>query len=165
MIIYSDRLLLKPVTADDLQLFTRLLSNAETTRYLPGGKPMEADQILQTVLDRAKHWQKGYGTFSLHLKDNPLVKIGYAGVEQVSGSPYSDIRYALLADHQGKGFALEAAKAVLKFTFDTGLVKTFYGVAVNDNHASIKLLSRLGMTTSHERLYDSDDLVTFSLSV
>ncbi|HAS8093667.1 TPA: N-acetyltransferase, partial [Vibrio vulnificus] len=95
-------------------------------------------------------------------KSKPSQKIGYAGVELVPDSSFSDIRYALLPQYQGKGYAFEASKAVLNFTLESGLVSEVYGVAVIENLVSEKLLRKLGMQESAERLYDSDDLVTLS---
>ncbi len=37
--IETERLILSPVTPEDLDIYKKLLTCAETTRYLPGGKP------------------------------------------------------------------------------------------------------------------------------
>ncbi|ELU49637.1 GNAT family N-acetyltransferase [Vibrio campbellii] len=78
------------------------------------------------------HCSKGYGTFIVALKSKPSQKIGYAGVELVPDSNFSDIRYALLPQYQGKGYAFEASKAVLNFTLESSLVSEVYGVAVKE---------------------------------
>ncbi|GAM69404.1 acetyltransferase [Vibrio sp. JCM 19236] len=101
----------------------------------------------------------------MSLKSNLDVKIGYAGVEKIPDSTFSDIRYGLLLEYQGQGYAFEAAKAVLDFTFGIGKVAEIYGVAVVGNFASEALLKKLGMQSSEKRLYDSDDLLTFSIQL
>ena len=160
--IETERLILSPVTPEDLDIYKKLLTCAETTRYLPGGKPFSLEYIQNYVPSKVAHWSKGYGTFIVALKSKPSQKIGYAGVEIVPDSNFSDIRYALLPQYQGKGYAFEASKAVLNFTLESSLVSEVYGVAVIENLASEKLLRKLGMQESAERLYDSDDLVTLS---
>ncbi|EIO3971656.1 GNAT family N-acetyltransferase [Vibrio vulnificus] len=161
LMIETERLILRPVESEDLDIYTKLFTSEETTRYLPGGKPYSSEYIANYVPQKVNHWSKGYGTFIVSLKSSPEVKIGYAGVEQIPDSNLSDIRYGLLSEYQGKGYAFEAAKAVLNFTFGTGKVSEVYGVAVIGNFASEALLKKLGMQHTEKRIYDSNDLVTF----
>ena len=158
----TERLRLTPVQLEDIDIYTELFTSEEITRYLPGGKPYSMEYIENYVPQKVSHWEKGFGTFIVSLKSNPAIKIGYSGVEQIPESKYCDIRYGLLTEYQGKGYAFEAAKAVLNFTFDTGKVSEIYGVAVIGNLGSEALLKKLGMRSSSERLYDTDDLLTFS---
>ncbi|MCG7588467.1 GNAT family N-acetyltransferase [Photobacterium sp. OFAV2-7] len=163
--IETSRLFLRPVSKSDLDLYRKLLSCPITTRYLPGGKPFDDDYIKSYLANRVKHWEQGFGTFAIFSKAEPGIKLGYAGVEQTTTPDCSDIRYGITLEENGKGYALEAAKAVLDFTFGLGLHHKIYGVAVIDNHASVKILKRLGMKEENAvRLYDSDDLVTLSIS-
>ncbi|WCE30804.1 GNAT family N-acetyltransferase [Vibrio sp. SCSIO 43137] len=164
--ITTERLTLTPVSGDDLDIYTTLLTSKETTRYLPGGKPFYKTYIENYLQQKLAHWQKGYGTFIVSLKQSG-VKIGYAGVESVGRSDsreeLNDIRYALLPEFYDKGYAEEAARAVIDFTFRQAGLNVIYGVAVLENTPSVKLLNKLGMSTTSERLYDSDDLVTMKI--
>ncbi len=160
--IETERLKLTPVVLEDIEIYTRLLTCEVTTRYLPGGKPFSLEYIENYVPEKVGHWEKGFGTFIISLKDDPTVKIGYAGVEQIPNTNFSDIRYGLLPEFQGKGYAFEASKAVLNFTLETGIVSEIHGVAVIENRASVSLLKKLGMLESSDQLYDSDELVTLS---
>ena len=161
--IHTSRLCLTPVTSDDLSLYLTLLTNPTITRYLPGGKPFSPDDIEQYVAKKITHWQKGVGTFAVALADAPATKIGYAGVEQLPDMPHCDIRYGMLPEHQGRGYALEAATAVLHFMQQHTTISEVYGVAQSANHASIHLLRKLGMQPSLVTLYTCDDLSTFSI--
>lgn len=160
--IETDRLILRPVMKEDLDIYSELLTSEVTTLYLPGGKPFSLEYIEKYVSAKTAHWFKGFGTFILSLKSDPSVKIGYAGVEQIPDTSFHDIRYGLLQKHQGSGYAFEAAKAALNFTFSTGLISEVYGVAVYENRPSIKLLKKLGMVECNVHLYDADDLLSFS---
>ncbi|WP_375753591.1 GNAT family N-acetyltransferase [Vibrio sp. HN007] len=163
IVLTTERLILTPVTTDDLDIYKALLMSPETTRYLPGGKPFSEEYIANYVQDKIAHWNKGYGTFIVPLADSPNTKIGYAGVETIPNKGLNDIRYALTPESQGKGYALEAAKAALDFTFDNTNLNEIYGVAVTENLPSAKLLEKLGMHPTSTRLYDSDDLITMSI--
>lgn len=160
--IETERLILRPTRLDDLQLYQTLLQDLDVVRYLPGGEPYSSDYITNYVTERAVHWDKGFGTFTVMLKEQPHVMIGYAGVEQLSDSPNHDVRYGLLPEYQGRGYAFEAAKAAVDFVLANYLVEVF-GVAVKANVPSLKILKKLGMELSCESFYDSDDLVTLSL--
>ncbi len=66
---------------------------------------------------------------------------------------------------QGKGYALEAAKAVLKDTFKIGKHTKIYGVAVKANMASINILKKLGMVEDNSVvIYNEESLLTLSIA-
>ncbi|KHT64685.1 hypothetical protein RJ45_05095 [Photobacterium gaetbulicola] len=158
--IKTDRLILTPVTHEDMDIYTELLTSKEITKYLPGGKPFSPEYIEQYVPKKVEHWAKGFGMFFVSLRGNPAVKIGYAGVEVIPDVNLSDIRYAISSEYQGLGYASEAAQAAIDFVFSAGALDAIYGVAVVDNLPSVKLLRKLGMHETDVRLYDSDDLIT-----
>lgn len=84
--IITDRLILQPVSAEDMDIYTALLTSPETTRYLPGGKPFTEEYIANYLQQKIEHWKKGYGTFIVSLKDNPETNLGYAGIETIAES-------------------------------------------------------------------------------
>lgn len=161
--IETERLILRPTRLDDLQLYQTLFQDLDVVRYLPGGEPYSSDYITNYVTQKLAHWETGFGTFTVVLKENPNTLVGYAGVEQLPDSHFHDIRYGFLPKFQGFGFATEAARAALEFVFENGFVEEVFGVAVVDNLASICILQKLAMTPSSSVLYESDDLVTFSI--
>ena len=68
-----------------------------------------------------------------------------------------DLGYAFLPEFWSKGFALEAASAVLAFgERSLGLTRTIALVSP-DNMASIKLLQKLGFAYSREIKMDESD--------
>ncbi|MDA0148278.1 GNAT family N-acetyltransferase [Vibrio sp. LaRot3] len=160
----TERLILKPVTQQDIDVYTELLSCPKITRYLPGGQPFSDDYIKNYVPKKVAHWRHGFGTFILFLKSDPRVKIGYAGVEYTTDSQVPDIRYGLLESYQGFGYAYEAAKVSVEYTLTNTDIKRIFGVAVEENQASVKLLKKLGMQPSDTVVYDADGLVTFSIT-
>ncbi|MDG3087757.1 GNAT family N-acetyltransferase [Vibrio hannami] len=161
--IKTKRLILTPVVKTDLDIYKALLTSPEVTKYLPGGKPFSEEYIANYLQEKVAHWGKGYGTFIVSLADAPNTKIGYAGVETIPDNGLDDIRYGLLPEYQSKGYAFEAAKVALEFTFRETNQNEIYGVAVTDNLPSARLLEKLGMRPAAVRLYDSDDLITMSI--
>lgn len=163
LLIETSRLLLRVTEPSDIDLYVKLLTNPDVVRFLPTGKPFSHEYICSYLEQKLAHWEKGFGTFTVALRDQPHIAIGYAGVEQLPDSPYHDIRYGLLPEFQGFGYALEAAKAAMTFALDNHDLDEVFGVAVKANLASLRILKKLRMSPSSQTLYDSDDLVTLSL--
>jgi len=60
----------------------------------------------------------------------------------------------LLPTHQGRGYATEAARAVLGFAFDIDETRAVFAGHHPDNAASRKLLTRLGFGYTHDELFE-----------
>ena len=56
-----------------------------------------------------------------------------------------EIGWRLRPEHWGKGYATEAGQAMLRFAFNELRVPEVYAVANPQNHASIRVMERLGM--------------------
>ena len=72
--------------------------------------------------------------------------IGIAGVRQRQpDQPRGDIGYELAPWHWGRGYATEAARAMLAFGFETLRLHKVYARCAAGNAASARVLERLGM--------------------
>jgi RimJ/RimL family protein N-acetyltransferase len=150
--LVTERLVLRLMTADDVDAIYAYQSREDVCRYLLF-EPRTREQVAEKV---AKHSSAvdlaadgDYLQLALELKDSedaPGRVIGdsyfsLATVEQARG----EIGWTMHPDYMGRGYASEAARAVLGLAFDTlGLHRV---VAFLDprNHASIALCLRLGM--------------------
>jgi RimJ/RimL family protein N-acetyltransferase len=92
------------------------------------------------------------------LKDSNT-PIGMCGLLKREDLPDPDIGFAYLPDFWGKGFAFEAATAVMNDARETLKLDRILAIVNPDNDASIKLLQRLGM--SYER--SKDDVKVFGI--
>ncbi len=144
--ITTPNLILSPVTHCDLDIYSQILGSDELTKFLPKGRAYTNSEIQLHVTNRVKHWEHGFGSYVITLKNEPKTKIGYAGVECCENSEFSDIRYAIAPSYQGKGYVFEAAYAVLEQTFRVGKHSKIYGVALKENLPSIAIIKKLGMT-------------------
>ncbi|MBU2712015.1 GNAT family N-acetyltransferase [Zooshikella harenae] len=162
--IYTDRLVLKKVTLDDIDIFTEILSDPDLTRYLPKGESYTQEEIKNYVQQRCEHWQKGFGTYVVTAKQNPSEKIGYVGIETIATTHFRDIRYSIATPFAGQGIAFEAAKNCLDNYFADGIGEKVFGAAVSQNKASIRVMEKLGMQQEGNiKLYERDDMVYFSI--
>ncbi len=141
----TDRLILAPIRANDIDFMADFLSDPMLTRYLPKAAPYTGPEIEEYVAARLDHWEThGFGIFLLRIKSTGGV-VGYAGLEHAGATAFVDIRYGIVNAHWGNGFALEAARAVVGYGFTVLGLPTLYGAAVPENSASLAVLRKIGM--------------------
>ena len=163
--IETERLILKPVTIADFDLYFEIMSSPLMSQYLPKAAPYNRDEVIEHVAKRIAHWERGFGSFIVYSKADPSVKLGYAAVETSPNPQCCDIRYGFIEKAQGKGYGFEAAKAVLDYTFKLGKHLKIYGVAIKENTPSIKILEKLGMKPDCSVIiYNDEKLVTLSVN-
>jgi RimJ/RimL family protein N-acetyltransferase len=88
--------------------------------------------------------KEGYGQLlvELKIKQHP---IGVCGLLYREYLDVSDVGFALLPEYRGLGYAHEAASAVLVYGHKTLGIDKIVGLTSITNHASIKVLKKLGM--------------------
>jgi ribosomal-protein-alanine N-acetyltransferase len=86
----------------------------------------------------------GYGLYLVELKGD-RVPVGICGFVRRDALEHPDIGFAFLREHWSRGFAFEAARAVLDHGFGALGFRTVLGVTTPANQASIRLLERLGL--------------------
>ncbi len=139
----SNRLLYRPYSADDLALVTKIYTDPDVTEftYLGVRTPDECKKVLDDYLAT---WAKnGWGMFAVSLKETGDF-IGEAGIFELQGRDAPHIRYLLLKEHWGKGYAGEAAAAITEWCFAEKGLSHLYGVTEEPNPASSSVLVRAG---------------------
>ncbi len=164
-IIETDSLIFDPITANDFGFMAEFLSDPMLTRYLPKGGPYTGPEIEEYVAARLDHWEThGFGTFMLRTKSSDGV-VGYAGLEHARGTAFVDIRYGIVKEHWGNGFALEAAGAAADYGFTVLGLTTLYGAAVPENDASLAVLRKIGMAPDAAFDCYGDVVIPFSITM
>ena len=144
-IIETERLLLRRQTLDDAPFILALLNEPSFIRFIVdrGVRTLEATREYINSGPLASYARHGFGLYLTVLKatGEPL---GICGLVRRDGLDDVDLGYAFLPAHWGKGYASEAAAAVLDYARRAlGLARLAAIVSV-DNDRSIKLLERLG---------------------
>jgi [ribosomal protein S5]-alanine N-acetyltransferase len=132
---------LDPSDAVDLFAFR---SDPEVQRYnsAPMQDPAEATALIdelraQYAAQQAVHW-------AVTLPGDPRV-LGLMGLAAVDNyHSRAEIGYDLRRDHWGRGVATDAARAILTFGFISLDLHRVEAQTIADNHASVRLLQRLG---------------------
>jgi len=146
--ITTERLLIRPLLASDAAAVHAYKSRAEVCRYLPHGV-----LSLEQVIDRIA---TSYARTEL---DDEGQSLSLAVQERVSGILVGDVilfwhsrthrsgevGYVLDPAFHGRGYALEATRAMLALGFDDLGLHRIVGRLDARNAASARLLERLGM--------------------
>jgi len=150
MLLETERLGLRRLGVEDAPFVLRLVNEPSFLENI-------GDKGLRTVEDAKKflregYWTRqekpGYGQFLVELKSDGAA-VGVCGLLHREQLGVSDIGFAFLPEYWGRGLALEAAKAVLRYATEELGVEKVVGLTTKENRPSIKVLEKLGMR--HER--------------
>lgn len=138
------RLVLRHMKADDAQFLHVLLTDADFLANI-GHRGVDTVADAARAIEeryRAAYTRDGFGLYIVETRAGE--PIGMAGLVRRSGLDDVDLGYALLPAARGKGYALEAARAVLDHAAALGIARV---VAIVDpgNARSIAVLRALDM--------------------
>lgn len=144
----TQRLILRPPQASDLDDWAAFQGDAVTMKHLGGTK--SRSESWRDLCSMLGAWHiRGFAMFSVYLKDGKGAAgqwIGRIGPWQPEDWPGTEIGWGIAREFGGKGLALEAAAASMNYAFDDlGWDDVMHCIAP-DNIASAKLAERLGST-------------------
>ena len=150
MSILTDRLELVPASRELLviaQGSDAALARAIGAR-LPASWPPEfyGPQSLQFTLDRlSEHRDKDGWWLHWFLLREPRTLIGYGGYKGPPGEDGTiEVGYAIVDDHQGKGYATELTAGLIDHAREQGAVRRVVAETMPDRIPSIRVLEKLG---------------------
>ena len=148
-VLYTDRLVLRMMSADDFEAYARIHGDDETQRYLQG-RGMTRDESYRSFSMLLGQWRiRGYGMWGVYEKEtNELV--GRVGFFHPDGWPGFEIAWTIARDRWGRGYATEAARRALRYAFEDLGQKHVISVIHPDNAASIAVAKKLGETFERE---------------
>ncbi len=141
----SNRLLLRQITADDVNEIFALRSNAETMKYIP--RPLvtnneEAMEHIKMIQDKI---EKNEGiNWAITIKGNTKL-IGIIGHYRMKWEHFrSEIGYMLLPEYHGKGITTEAIQLMIDYGFNQMNMHSLEGIIDPANTASARVLEKNG---------------------
>lgn len=152
--IVTERLVLRNWEERDRDLFHHINSDDTVMEFFEFRRNREeADRIMDRLRDGID--RNGFGFTAVELKSTGEC-LGFTGISIVRDTPpvpdgTIEIGWRFAARHWGKGYASEAARAWLRFGFETLKLDEIVAFAVKDNHRSIAVMKRIGMEHRPER--------------
>ena len=144
-ILRTERLRLRLVTEADAPFFLQLVNDPAFIDYI-GQRNLHTVEAAQGALrDGPIAMQERHG-HSLYLVERVEggAPLGLSGLVKRDFLEHVDIGYAFLPEGRGRGYALEAAQAVMLHARRLGITR-LAAITAPENAASIALLLRLGM--------------------
>jgi RimJ/RimL family protein N-acetyltransferase len=144
--IRTERLLLRPFAEDDIDDVLAYQSDPEVVRYLYW-EVRDRDQVAEALRPKMQATLVKSGdaiTFAIALPDGPVVGetlLKWISVEHRQG----EVGYVLNPAYQGRGYATEAAREMLRLGFESVGLHRIAAVCDGRNVASAAVMRRLGM--------------------
>lgn len=141
----TSRLIIRTYEQADAEPWLAMVNDPEVRRYLPPVPPAIAE-TFQSAIERrhALERERGYAMWAVNVKDTGTF-IGQCGVQPVQGGPEVELAYHFNQASWNKGYATEAAGAVLAHALGPAGLDRVIAIVVPENVASWRVLERLGM--------------------
>jgi RimJ/RimL family protein N-acetyltransferase len=145
-IIETERLLIRQLTSDDAEFILELVNEPAFIKNI-------ADRGVRTLDDArgyiqngplASYAQFGFGLCAVILKESGL-PIGMCGLLKRDYWDEVDIGYALLERYWLKGYAYEAASAMLHYGRTVLNLPRIVAITAPDNDGSARVLEKIGL--------------------
>ncbi len=142
----TERLVLRLLVLDDAPFILQLLNEPSFLKNIGDKGVRNIEDACQYIVQgpRASYTKNGFGLYLVALQET-LTPMGICGLIKREGLDDPDIGYAFLPEFWSQGYAFEAAAAVLIFASETLAMQRIVAITTLDNHASIRLLNKLGL--------------------
>jgi RimJ/RimL family protein N-acetyltransferase len=143
----TDRLRLRGWRDADRRPFAALNADPEVTRFLSRSLTRaQSDAFVDRILEG---WQeRGYGLWAVERRADQRF-LGFTGLSwQTFEAPFNpsiEIGWRLARDAWGHGYATEAARAALRFAFETLRLTEVVSFTTAANIASRRVMEKVGM--------------------
>lgn len=144
-ILQTVRLILRPFELGDAAFYKELVNTPGWLKYIGDRNILtveDAQNYLQNTI--IPHFeQKGFGAFVMFNQQGE--KTGMCGLFKRDYLEQPDIGYALLPEFEGRGYAGEAARAVLNWAFEDLNFTQIMAITNPDHERSQTLLAKIGL--------------------
>jgi RimJ/RimL family protein N-acetyltransferase len=155
VMLASPRLLLRHLSPDDAEFILGLLNEPSFLRFVGDKGVRTLDDAREYILKgpMESYRRRGFGLSLVSLKETGT-PIGICGLVKRDGLENVDIGFAFLPAYWSRGYAFEAASAVMAQARNTFGIDRFLAIVSPDNYGSIRVVEKLGLT--FERMWRPD---------
>ena len=141
-ILETERLRLRPFHQGDIEDYAALNADPEVMFYMGG--PWDRGRSWRHLAFQMGHWLLGRpGMWAVEQRETGAF-LGVAGFSEPEGWPGFELAGRLARRWWGHGLATEAARAALHHAFTVWNKDRIISLVHPENHASIRLVERLG---------------------
>lgn len=152
----TERLLLRHWRDDDREPFAAMNADPRVMRFVPA--PLDRDGSDRLIDRRQAFLAKlGWGLWAVEVVETGEF-IGFTGLSwepfDMPASPCVEVGWRLAADHWGRGYAPEAARAALDVAFDDLALEEVVSFTTTENEPSRRVMTKLGLRHDPARDFD-----------
>jgi RimJ/RimL family protein N-acetyltransferase len=144
-VLETDRLILRRLSDGDAEFILRLVNEPSWLRYIGNRGVRNLEDARAYILKGPveMYSRLGFGLYLVELKAEG-VPVGICGLIKRDSLEDVDIGFAFLPEYWGRGYAFEAASAVMEYGRDALGLKRIVAITSADNESSARLLEKLG---------------------
>ena len=145
-LIETERLQLREYTLEDAP-FSFALMNSESWLRNIGDRKITSLELAKDYIKKKylpSYTENGFGAYVVILKDTGKT-IGACGLYKRPNLDHPDVGFAFLPEYLSQGFGYESANAVMHYAKNTLNLTTIFGITIEENVASRKLLEKIGL--------------------
>jgi RimJ/RimL family protein N-acetyltransferase len=151
-VLETERLILRELTEEDAPFMLALLNSRGFIEGIADRGVRTVEEAAGYTRDRvmASYAEHGFGMWGVVPKGE-AEPVGLAGLVKRDVLEHVDIGYAFLEHVWGRGYAQEAAAAVLKHAREALGLETIVAITNLDNAASQRVLEKIGLRYVDQR--------------
>jgi ribosomal-protein-alanine N-acetyltransferase len=160
--LHSERLRLRPLRAADREPLHQLWTDPDVRRFLWDDRVIDLATV-DGVIERSGELfaSEGFGLFAVTRRGETSL-VGACGMYQFPERE-PELIYSLARSHWGQGFATEAARVVMADAFERLGFARVLARTDTPNHASVRVMERLGMRFEGESVENGLPTVRYAL--
>ena len=141
----TERLILRMWELDDFEAYAEMSADPEVMRFIsPDGKPVSRFDAWRSLAASVGHWHlRGFGMFAAVERASGNL-IGRIGPWQPEGWPDFEVGWTLRRNYWGRGYATEAVKACITYSFEELGRQHVISLIDPGNIRSIRVAERVG---------------------
>ena len=158
----TTRLFLRELTSEDALNLYKLNINTDVIRFTQDVDFESIESARKFLINYHHYSQYGVGRWAVIEKETREF-VGWCGVKYSEEHDEYDIGFRFLKQHWNKGYATESAKYCLELAFTKFNITKVIGRANSKNHASLRVLKKIGMTYSRSTQIGNEDWEIYTL--
>jgi len=156
----TERLRLRKMADDDLDVMAALLGDPEVMRYYP--RPKTRDEAQGWIdWNKRNYAEHGFGLWIVETTSGEFVGDCGLTVQRVDGVDDVEVGYHVRADLQGRGYATEAAAACRDHAAALG-VRRLIAVIAPENRPSQRVAEKIGLSFERRGRSHGRDIVLYA---
>jgi ribosomal-protein-alanine N-acetyltransferase len=134
------------MTLNDARFVLALLNEPSFLQNIGDKKVRSLDDARSYLIQGpiSSYRRYGFGLYAVERKDSQSV-MGICGLVKREGLEDTDLGFAFLPPFWGKGYAVEAASAVMTEAREEIGLRKVVAITVPENHRSIRVLEKVGL--------------------